>query len=499
MIKYVFSFLNSPGSFKKSVIILFFFQIISKFIQMLRSIIIASYFGFGQISDLYLYASNIFGGIHNIFINALSAGLIPFLSDKKNKDEREKFLQSSLLLLLTFICCLNALIWIGMPQLQSWIAPGFKSLSEHNLLKQFFLLLSFNSIFLVVERMVESDLNSQKIFGPPQWASAVGALCNILFLYAFAQKSPFILAGSTVLGSMVTVALLAYALPFRWRGFDMGAFRLFSFATPLIISGGIGIINMMVDRAFATTLDAGTVSVLSYAYLLVSTASGLSHQIISKASFSYLADLTHQPEVLANQILKLYRIYIGLFILTNFLYLCCGPLVLRFMFLRGTISPADISLLISQFLVYLPLLFVFGVGGILIQGFYSYKESLYPTLITILGILLNIIFNYLWLPYIGIYALSLSTTLIGVSTLFFQLALGLKKFDLPLPENKWFLGALSIYSLNIICFLAEPTWFIHSLLIMVTLALFSIGFKSEALSTWAYVKPFIVSKFRPKH
>lgn len=488
MFKSTYGFLKSPGSFKKSVVILFVFQIISKLIQMVRSIIVASYFGFSQISDLYLYSSSIFGGIHNILINALSAGLIPFLSDKESPAARERFIQSTLILLVLFIGGINGIIWFALPHLQTWIAPGFNSLSEQSLLKTFFLILSFNSIFLVLERVAESDLNSQKIFGPPQWASAIGALCNVLFLYAFARNSPFVLASSTLLGSGITVAFLAYTFPFRWRGIDTSAFRLFAFAIPLILSGSLGIINMMVDRAFATTLDAGTVSVLSYAYLLISTVSGLSHQIISKASFTYLADLVSQPIALNKQILQLYRVYIGLFTLTNLAYLGCGNLALQLMFLRGNIGLSDISLLTSQFLVYLPLLFVFGVGGILIQAFYCYKESLYPTFITILGIFLNIGLNYLWLPHIGMYALSLSTTLVSSSVLFFQLVLGLKKFNLPLPERKWCVSALSVYITNILCFYLDTAWSTQLLLTGLLTLLHLYFFNNEARKVWTHAK-----------
>lgn len=495
MIKSAYIFLKTPGSFKKSVVILFFFQIISKLIQMVRSIIVASYFGFSQISDLYLYSSSTFGGLHNILINALSAGLIPFLSDKETPAERERFIQSTLILLILFICSINGIIWFALPHLQRWIAPGFSSVSEQNLLKTFFLILSFNSLFLVLERVAESDLNSQKIFGPPQWASAIGALCNVLFLYAFARNSPFVLASSTLIGSGVTVAFLAYTFPFRWRGIDTSAFRLFTFAIPLILSGSLGIINMMVDRAFATTLDAGTVSILSYAYLLISTVSGLSHQIISKASFTYLADLVSQPLVLNKQILQLYQIYIGLFIITNLVYLCCGDLVLQLMFLRGSIGKSDISLLTSQFLVYLPLLFVFGVGGILIQGFYCYKESLYPTLITILGILLNIGLNYLWLPHIGMYALSLSTTFVSSSILFFQLVIGLKKFNLPLPQLKWCVSALSVYLANICCFYLKIAWSTQLLLAGILMLLHIYFFNNEMQKILATATKIAKSKF----
>jgi putative peptidoglycan lipid II flippase len=420
-------------------------QIITRVLQFLKSIIISTYYGFGKLNDVYLYSSNVFGGLQGLFIDALSAGLIPFFAQKKTAQDKEKFLTSVLITLVSLLVAFNLVFLLALPYIQPWIAPGFEDPQNHWHLFIFLIIFSFNSCLLMVERIGEAYLHSEKVFALPQFASTAGMIFNILLLILFLKSNYYMLALSTLAGTFVSLIIVSQFIKVRWHGFDADVWKLFAFSIPLILTGGLGMISIAIDRSFATNLPEGTVSTLSYAFLLVSSATGVFSQVMSKASFSYLSHMSESPQEVNKQVKRIYFAYILGFIIISLGFIAIGREVFEWIFLRGRVNANDFHELLVQFVIYYPLMIIMSLGTIILQVFYINKHSRWPNIINGFFALLNVLLNFLWVPILGAYGLSLSTLFIGLSALLCQLLIAHKKYQLACPKASWIMSIAMIY------------------------------------------------------
>lgn len=114
--------------------------------------------------------------------------------------------------------------------------------------------------------------------------------------------------------------------------FDKDAVTLIKRSIPLLLSGGLGVINTFVDKSFSTVFEAGILTILSYATMIVTLTGSILTNAIGGASYSFIASeiAENKKESVINRVNQ-----INFFFLSIFSLICLGFIVLGFFSLRS--------------------------------------------------------------------------------------------------------------------------------------------------------------------
>lgn len=425
------------NSFKQAVLIIFIFDNLSRLLNFFKNILVAVNFGFAKITDAYNYSLTIVNTPFNLIADALLAGLIPFLSHKKTEQEKLNFVYSLVFLLLLTMALISCAFLLFYNPILSLIAPGFDG-QTRDFSFEFSVFIIGTGLLLLATRTIEGYLRSMKIFGISNLTRFIASLTAIIIMILFINQNYRVIALAPLIGNALAFLIFFAIIPKKITAFDREVFSLLKFALPLILSGGVGIINNMVDKGFATTLDSGNLTALNYGFMLMLQAKALIIGPLAGASFSFIAsDISENNiENLQIRVSKLADTIVALFTLIIFCFLLFGFPVLKLLFLYGKVKTEDLSLLFQLASIYFGMLIFTGVAGLAVQIAYSYKNTKAPTLINLIAISLNIILNIFFVRFFGVYALAASTVLISILSSLVTCLYIYKKYKIQLFKIK---------------------------------------------------------------
>jgi putative peptidoglycan lipid II flippase len=272
----------------------------SKGIGFLREVIIAYRFGTGIEYDVYLISVSVPIALFSLIGYAFSNLFIPRYSYAVSEPDRSRGLSvlwsDFNLSLLAAVAAMLAII-ITAPHLLRLIAPGMDSryLPEATLIIR---VSSFIVILAVFEAFFRSVLNAQKHFLIP---AAGPVLANVVLITSILFFSGAISTRAILYGLVfgyLAQTVLVY-VPFRkTKIFEFFSFRIFhrhsgkfvTTAVIILIIEGASQVYTIIDRYFASSMPAGIVSALGYAYLLIMLPVAIFAYALSTAIFPYMTD-----------------------------------------------------------------------------------------------------------------------------------------------------------------------------------------------------------------
>ncbi len=291
---------DRSDSIKKATVGIALLVLVSKGLGFLREAVIACKFGTGIEYDVYLIGISIPAALYALFGYSFYNLLIPDYSRAAvHHDKRSAMAKvlSEFYFALFGSLAAALLIIVAAPYLIHLIAPGLDS--RH--LPEAVLIVRVSSsiiILSVLESFFRSVLNSEKRFIIP---AAGPILANIVVI-----SSVILLAGristKAILYGLVTgyLAQVAFVfVPFRRIGFlkyiharvfERNIGRFFVTAVIILIIEGASQVYAVVDRYFASFMEAGVVSALGYAYILLMLPISIFAYALSTAIFPFLSD-----------------------------------------------------------------------------------------------------------------------------------------------------------------------------------------------------------------
>lgn len=274
----------------------------SQLLALLRDRLLASTFGAGRTLDLYYTAFRIPDLVYVTIASFVSVTiLIPILTRLVNKKEESSRLLSEVS--TVFVCVMitvSFVLWIGMPTLSRFIAPGFSDddLATLILLSRLMLL---SPLLLGLSNIVGSVTQVHKRFFLYALAPVlynVGIIIGILFLYPFFGTSG--LAMGVVIGAIAHVliqlpALSAQHIHLSWR-FPSGRswekiWSIVSVSIPRTITLAAHQLALAGLFALASFLGAGAIAIFNLAWNLQSVPLSLFGVSYSVAAFPTLSRL----------------------------------------------------------------------------------------------------------------------------------------------------------------------------------------------------------------
>lgn len=397
--------------------------LVSRFFAYIREILLIQFLGVGAISDAFFIALRVPNSLRKVFAEgALSSVLVPAFihaEQKYGKQEVNKLLTVSFLMIEALMTCLITVICFYAPFFVHQMAPGASIESLHasiqflRILAPFILLLSSSSV-------LAAALQASHRFLLPGLAPVI---LNCLYVAALSLGLYFswsvdVLCWSWVIAAFINLLLhvwvcMLYKFEFRlpgaiaWKGFLQVILQLF----PCILSVGIGEVNFLIDSRFASYLQSGTLSLIRTAYQLVNIPLGVIATSLSIVLLPYFSKIGNSKKELGVYLAEAIKFVIWMILPITFIMMISSREIFQTMFLSSKFTMEHVFQAQSNMNAYLVGLLFFALEKILLNAFYALQSTGIATGVAIATIALNFFMNRMLIGMYGGMGLALATSI----------------------------------------------------------------------------------------
>lgn len=412
----------------KTTSTLFILTLLAKALQIFIFPLVANYFGTsGEVESFFValsiptfVASTLLGGFGIVFIPIFTEQKLRY--GEKKAWEFATSLMNMVLLATILFTIIGAVL---SPRLIYFIAPGMESVYK-NIGAELTQFLFITVIFFALTTILTAVLNSYQAFIIPAVAAIVGNLILIATIMIVKQKiGIYVLAAAFILSGGCSVALLLMASRRLWKG----SYNLKIDSKQLVIKdalkmfmavsfiGILGQIILIVNRFFASFLPTGSIAMLEYAsrpvffiieLLILSVATPIYQKMSSEAAMD---DKTGLRDTFS---LALKMIAVVLLPVTAFIVFLRVP-IFTLLLEHGKFSSQNTAEVSSVFLFLSMVMVGSGFGQIIVNTFYAMKKMKLLVIISVSGVLLNILLDALFFKPMGIEGVALATGISAVS------------------------------------------------------------------------------------
>lgn len=431
---------------KKIIIIVIMFNILSKFFAFFRELSLAYFFGATSLTDAYIVAFSIPTIIFGLIGLGIMNGYIPIYTQIKeiSGDEMAKKFTTNFSNIMVLICFFVYILgFFFSSYLVKFFSYGFDGeILEKASLFTKFSLLTIIPIMLVA--IFSGYLRLNDIFFA---IPIMGVPTNLLYIIgtyvSYKNNNFFLLIFFTCFASFFQLVFLypfifktGYRHNFKINIHDKNLHQLLILSIPIILGTSLEQINILIDRAIASTLGSGAITILNYSSKLNGAILSLSIMTVLNILFPKFSSLVSE-----NNIEKLKE---QIHYVINMIFIFAFPIMIEiiilnkdisiFIFKRGNLEE-ELVLTIAECLSFYSICFVaLCLRELSTKIFYSFKNSRTPVINSSIGIILNIILNIIFSRYLGVSGIALATS---ISTIFISILLlyNLKRYDICLDRS----------------------------------------------------------------
>jgi putative peptidoglycan lipid II flippase len=452
----------------------------SRLLGFIRDVVIARLFG------VYIYAQAfvIAFRIPNLFRDfvgegATNAAFVPVFSEYTVKHTKEEFWELANVVLNLLLIILSAITILGIifsPFIVRLIAPGFladphkleTTIRLNRIIFPYILLISLAAYSMGL-------LNSLKHFTVPAFAPCLLNISIIVFALMFGEGIKGLALGILVGG----VLQLLVQIPVLYKkGFRLQFFRRFSHPAaktigvlmlPRLLSSSIYQLNNFVDSIFGSLtfiVGEGGVAVLYFAYRLIQFPLGIFSNALSQAmlpTFSHQA-LEDSYDNLKHTLSFGLRATLFVMLPASVGFMVLARTIIQAIFEGGRFDVYSTTQTANILFFYSIGLFAYGATKILQSCFFALKDTVTPTKVSFLALIINIILNSLLMFPMKLAGLALATSLSGINTcliLFFILRKRLHPFDAKVIISSFVRILVASIFMGAICYLfSEKVFFL---------------------------------------
>ena len=439
---------------------------ISKFAGFLRQIFIAALFGVGFAYDAYNYAYIIpgffiiiIGGINGPLHNAVVAVLTPLEENRANQILQNISLKTTLLLLIiSLLIFLNAELIINIIGRNLDKETQLIAAKQLKILSPCIPLSGFNGLSY-------GFLNSKNKFFTSSISPIVVSLVTIIFIsiyWFFNLKNQLfnnlfyseLLPLATLTGTFIQTIIQIYEtykiglekFRFNFKKNFLEENRIFNLIIPATFSSGLGQINVCVDTFFTSSFKGGA-SGLAYGNFLIQAPLGiLSNTLILPLlpQFSKLINKNNNQKLNKVLITGIEYCLLASFLMMGF-FICFNDLLVDLVFRRGAFNDQSAIIVKEILIAYALGIPAYLFRDLLVRIYYSIEATSLPFKLSLYGIGINFIFDWLLigapiqnsrnlLPYnLGVVGLVLASGIVNL-IICVILSIRLKNFIKPLPH-----------------------------------------------------------------
>lgn len=398
--------------------------IVSRILGLAREILQARFLGVCALSDAFIAAFRLPNVLRRIFAEgALSAAFVPaFVSLKREqKDHTANGLMTLSFLFfegIIFVLCI--IVFLFPAFVLKLVTPGFSGEQISYAIPLLRILFPF-IFFVSSSALLAGSLQSINHFFAPAFGPV---LLNIVYVGSLIicltyNQSVKFLAWGILFGGFLNFAMhlgLYFAYNFRFGEITddvQKAFRrvIFKFL-PCLFGVGVVELNLFIDNWFSSYLPDGLYTTLYYGNRFMNIPLGVFAIALSTVLLPHFSRLAlYAPKRFNFYLLEVAK-FISWIILPSMLFLMFISREIFTQMLQKNpeyIIPAGIVLI-----CYSSGLLFFSINKILINMFYSLKDTWSPTIASIIATASNIIMNAIGIYFWGVYGIAASTSISGL-------------------------------------------------------------------------------------
>ncbi len=407
---------RSRASTKSSSIEMLAFSLINAFFNFLKSVIIASRFGASSLSDAYYASVNIVNGPAGLLSDSLTALVLPRYQHHKEHDSQDDYLASYISVVLILFAALAVFFAVAGPAIARIVLAGFQGETLRTIDR--LLLLTLPVIVLTPLTIVlDGALRSERFFIFGNIGGVVNSIILIgLLLLMKGDVSGIVVATLIAVAANFAVMLAVMAGKKKLRGKISLALGLreAKIALPLVIGGGLGIAASYAEKAIASFLDTGTMTVLNMSSSLLGVASSILVGSLISVYYPFISSavVSGDAGAYAAHNEESRRLVFGIFGLASACMIAFAYPLFSFVYGRGEFGPESVALLSRLFASSSFLLVYYAWGNLSNYVFYAKADSKTTVIINALtsyalGVSLQFALSFAFGPIGLIFGLSL--------------------------------------------------------------------------------------------
>ena len=401
-----------------------FFTLLSRAFGFIRQMLLARYLGAGVLSDAFLTAFKIPNSLRKIFAEgALSAALIPSLIHTAKKDGEHaasRLVTLSFVIIEAILCVVCIAIWFYADAVITFAAPGY-SVDQHSAAVPLLKVLIAYIMFISSSAVLAGGLQAVNHFFVPASAQI---LLNIIFIGALVvcmrYDLPVIYLAYGIIFSGLVQTLMHFCaywytglqvlMPTQSTWFEFG--KVIAKFFPCLITMSIMEINLFIDGQFASYLQQGSITFISYAADFMRIPLGVFAVAFSTILLPHFSRVSaYAPKRLSFYLLESLKMIAWVTIPAALMMGFFSYEIFYTTYYGKNFTLYDVQQVSSLLQAFLYGLIFFSINKILVNIYYAFHSTVIPTIISIIATLVNIGLNFLLMRHFAAWGLVIATSL----------------------------------------------------------------------------------------
>jgi putative peptidoglycan lipid II flippase len=399
---------------------------LSKFVGFVREMITARQFGATGQTDAFLVGMMVPSLVLGLFASGLGTLIVPwYLGHKREDPERARLLVDQVTLVWTVLfATVCAGVWAFAPQLVQLFAGGFQG-ARYDLAVQVTRLLVPMGFMMVLTGLLTGLLQAESSFLVANMWTFLGNVATVVCLLTLTSSLGIHswTVGQTMLAAIGFVPLILLLRSRRYgffRRFDVrhiqwrAILQFVALLMPLVLAGGVGMLNVTVDRWVASRLPEGAISALNFSGRVWTLPITLLAGPIATAVFPALSSMAADSSArsgMDDKVRRTVALLAYIVIPSSVGIVVLATPVTRLLFQRGAFDATATAITASCVQMYALGLVFQAILPILVKVFYAFRNTVTPLLISVGIVGANMAGNIILSRYFGAAGIALATSI----------------------------------------------------------------------------------------
>ena len=271
-------------------------------------------------------------------------------------------------------------------------------------------------------------LNAGEKFALAAVTPAIGPLVTAFLLFTFPSWGIYSLVAGLIFGAAIEIIVLGFGLRrqgikifLRWSRNDVNINRVFKQYLPVTIGSFLMCSTLLVDQSMAAMLSPGSVAALSYANRVIALPLTLVTLALGTAVVPYFSKtIAERDWYKINHTFKYYlKLIFATTIPLTIFFIVASKLIVQVLFERGSFNAEDTHL-VSQIQTLYALQIPFYISAIFVVKLVnSLGVNHFLAWGSAINLVANVAANYLFVQWIGVAGIALSTSCVYLISFIF--------------------------------------------------------------------------------
>jgi putative peptidoglycan lipid II flippase len=391
---------------------------VSYALGLLRDHLFSTTFGASSVLDAYNAAFTIPDLILNIFVaGAVTVAFVPIFSDLSNNerhDDAKEFINSVLNGSILTVLFFGIIVFILTPFLSHYIVPGFDVASRQIFINLTRLLLLSPIIFSISNTLGNINVTHQKFF----WYGFSAVLFNLGTIFGIVFLVPhygiYGAAIGTLFGAIMHLTSRVFGLSYRFKyrpriKFNLDYRKFFRLMLPKVVGQPLEQLTFLGFTVIASTIGAGSIAILNFAHNFQSMPINVIGVTLAVTAFPVLARLSTREQQITfrNEIRFFLKIILAIAIPATIAIYYFKDLLISIFLGGGAFTLSAVQLTGTTLGIFALSVPTESMTHLIARGFYSLKDSMTPVLVSLGGLIIAVVFGYLFSRSMGVVGLAL--------------------------------------------------------------------------------------------